>query len=581
MNKDMNDVNTSLEEDWSGKPGGRSAGWVFWLSLLCLALAIAIPRRLGLNRPVTPDEHLWLARSANFFMALARGDLARTYQSEHPGVTVMWAGAAGFLTRYPQYRASGPDQADSNEFNRYIRNAKGVSPLEILVAGRFFMVLGHTLILLLCFWYACRLIGTVPALISFLLVAFEPYHIALTRLLHLDGMLGNLMLLSLLAFIYYVERRGAWDLVVSAIAAGLGLLTKQPAVLMAPVVGLLTAYACWKNRGTQGDRLSSWLVKPGFWILGSWGLIMVLTVIALWPAMWVRPVQTISAIVTQGAGHFETDSDLPRYFNGRIIPSRDFGIQYWYFYPASYLYRSTPLVLAGLALAAWAFLKKRSPLDSSRGRSILLGLLLFVAVFTLFLGAGDKKFDRYLAPVYAPLDIVAGLGWSSLLLAFKKKSAHRILRYAPYAAALLVVALQAVLALKTAPYYLAYYNPMLGGAQQAANVLPIGWGEGLDLAAQYLNKKPNVGKLEVVAYYASGCFSYYFEGRTRETTFATDLTESDWQKFIESDYAVIYISQQQRKIGSAILDYVSHLKPEHSVWINGLEYARIYKLHPE
>jgi Dolichyl-phosphate-mannose-protein mannosyltransferase len=575
----MNDVNTSLEEDRSYKPDRRSAAWVTWLSLLCLALAIAIPRRLGLNRPVTPDEHLWLTRSANFFMALAHGDLARTYQSEHPGVTVMWAGAAGFLTRYPQYRLIGPNQADSNEFNRYIRNAKDVSPLDLLVAGRFFMLLGHTLILLLCFLYASQLIGTVPALISFLLVAFEPYHMALTRLLHLDGMLGNLMLLSTLAFIYYAEKRGTRDLIISAIAAGLGLLTKLPAVLLVPVVGLLTVYSCWKNKGAQGEGLSSWLIMPGIRILGSWGVIMVLTTVALWPAMWVRPVQTISAIVTQGAGHFETDSNVPRFFNGAIIPSKDFGIQYWYFYPVSYLYRSTPVVLAGLVLAAWAFLKKRAPLDSSRDRSVLLGLSLFSVVFTLFLGAGDQKFDRYLVPVYAPLDIVAGLGWSSLLLPLGKKSVRRSLRYASYAVALVIIALQASLALKTAPYYLAYYNPLMGGPQQAAKVLPIGWGEGLDLAAQYLNKKPNVGKLEVVAYYASGCFSYYFEGRTRETTFATDLTESDWQKFIESDYVVIYISQQQRKIGSAILDYVSHLEPEHSIWVNGLEYARIYKLH--
>jgi len=575
----MKDVNTSLEEDWSGNPGGRSAAWVTWLSLLCLALAIAIPRRIGLSRPVTPDEHMWLARSANFYMALAQGDLASTYQSEHPGVTIMWAGAAGFLTRYPQYRLSGLGQADSNEFNRYIRNVKGVSPLDLLVAGRFFMVLGHTLILLLCFLYASRLIGTIPALISFLLVAFEPYHIGLTRLLHLDGMVGNLMLLSLLAFICYAEKRAARDLVVSAIAAGLGFLTKLPAVLLVPVVGLLTVYACWKDRCAQGERLSSWLVKPGIRILGAWGLIMAMTIIALWPAMWVRPVQTITSLVTLGAGHFETDSNLPRYFNGKIIPSRDFGIQYWYFYPVSYLYRSTPVVLVGLALAAWAFLKKRLPLDSSRVRFVLLGLLLFSAVFTLFLGAGDKKFDRYLVPVYAPLDIVAGLGWSSLLLALGKKSARSSLRYTPYAAALVVIALQAVLALRTAPYYLAYYNPMLGGPKQAANVLPIGWGEGLDLAAQYLNKKPHVGKLEVVAYYASGCFSYYFEGRVRETSFSTELSESDWQKFIESDYAVVYISQRQRKIGSAILDYVAHLEPEHSIWINGLEYATIYKLH--
>jgi hypothetical protein len=192
--------------------------------------------------------------------------------------------------------------------------------------------------------------------------------------------------------------------------------------------------------------------------------------------------------------------------------------------------------------------------------------------------AGDIKVDRYVMPAYPPLDIIAGLGWSSLILSLYKRLAPGFSRYTPYLAAVAVIALQVVFTLNTYPYYLSYYNPLLGGIRQAQNVLPIGWGEGLDQAAQYLNKKPSAGKLEVITYFASGCFSYYFEGRVREIG-SSDLTEDDWQKFIESDYAVIYITQQQRKIGLPILDYVSRLEPEHSIWINGLEYARIYKLH--
>ena len=269
----MKDVNNLLEKDWSEKPGRGRAVYVYWLSLLFLALAIAIPRRLALNRPVTPDEHLWLTRSANFYTALAQGDLARTYQSEHPGVTAMWAGAAGFLIRYPQYRASGLGQVDSNQFNRYIRNVKDVTPLELLVAGRMFMLLGHTLILLAGYEYARRLLGVFPALVSFLLIAFEPYHVALTRLLHLDGMVSNLLLLSLLSFLTYVERRRLLDLVVSAIAAGLGLLTKLPAVLIAPIICLLIVYACWKDtRGRLGERFSR-LILPVIRILATWSLV--------------------------------------------------------------------------------------------------------------------------------------------------------------------------------------------------------------------------------------------------------------------------------------------------------------------
>jgi hypothetical protein len=283
-------------------------------------------------------------------------------------------------------------------------------------------------------------------------------------------------------------------------------------------------------------------------------------------------------VLIQGVGHLEADAGLLSQPDGEGLQDNGLSINEWYFYPLSYLFRSTPVVLAGIVLAAWAFLKKRTPLSSRTSRMTLMGLLLFTGIYTIALSIGEIKIDRYLLPVYPLLDIIAGLGWASLALSLSKSSAVGWRGYAPAGAVLGVIALQLVFTLKPYPYYLSYYNPLLGGIQLAQNVLPIGWGEGLDQAAQYLNKKPNAGRLVAITYFASGCFSYYFEGRARELV-SRDITEDDWQKFVESDYAVIYITQTQRKMGLPILDYVSLLEPEHSVWINGLEYARIYKLH--
>jgi hypothetical protein len=42
---------------------------------------------------------------------------------------------------------------------------------------------------------------------------------------------------------------------------------------------------------------------------------------------------------------------------------------------------------------------------------------------------------------------------------------------------------------------------------------------------------------------------------------------------------VIYIHQWQRNTPEKILDYLSAKIPEYSVWINGIEYARVYKIH--
>ena len=42
------------------------------------------------------------------------------------------------------------------------------------------------------------------------------------------------------------------------------------------------------------------------------------------------------------------------------------------------------------------------------------------------------------------------------------------------------------------PHYLAYYNPLLGGAPAAARLIPVGEGEGLREAAEWLNLQPTL-----------------------------------------------------------------------------------------
>jgi hypothetical protein len=119
----------------------------------------------------------------------------------------------------------------------------------------------------------------------------------------------------------------------------------------------------------------------------------------------------------------------------------------------------------------------------------------------------------------------------------------------------------------------------MGGGSRASAVMQVGWGEGLDEAARYLNQKEDAQKLKVIAWYPTGCFSYIFEGKERNFWLWTDINEDEWARFFESDYAVIYIGQQQRQLTKPILDYVASLTPERSIWLNGIEYARIYKIH--
>jgi hypothetical protein len=191
---------------------------------------------------------------------------------------------------------------------------------------------------------------------------------------------------------------------------------------------------------------------------------------------------------------------------------------------------------------------------------------------------GLKKFDRYLLPVYLPLDLIAGMGWACLAYWAFTLNETRAFKVGIYLALGTVIGAQFYFAVSSFPYYFSYYNPLMGGSGKAPEVMQIGWGEGMDQAARYLNSKPNADQLDVYAWYSRGCFSYLFDGHTYYVAPTFGEREEDMQNLLAADYAVIYIHQWQRNLPPVLLDYFRDKNPEKSIWIDGIEYARIYKI---
>jgi hypothetical protein len=128
--------------------------------------------------------------------------------------------------------------------------------------------------------------------------------------------------------------------------------------------------------------------------------------------------------------------------------------------------------------------------------------------------------------------------------------------------------------LQTNPYYLNYYNPLLGGDRKAQEVMLVGWGEGLDQAARYLNEKPGAEGMKIYSWSADGCFSYFFKGSAGTIDYDMDV-----RNLRRGDYVVFYLNQLQRQAPSdEILDYFAQFDPEHVVRIGNLDYAWIYDM---
>ncbi|GIV75678.1 MAG: hypothetical protein KatS3mg050_0072 [Litorilinea sp.] len=565
----------------------------FWA--LILALLIWLPRGLVLDRFVTADEHAWLTRSGNFYQALVRHDWANTFQRHHPGVTVTWAGALGFLMRYPAYAQDAPGQFGwlTEEIEPFLRE-QGHDPVALLAAGRSVAVLLITAVLLVAFGVTVRLLGLGPALLGFGLIALDPFHVAHSRLLHLDGLVSSFMLLAVVAFIHHLLNGDLRSLLLSAVATSLAWLTRSPALFLAPLAGLFTALhlvqsgvnttaeipgAPWarsfrrKPLANFGRDLRIWpgpmalssrVLRRWAWRLLLWGGVAAGLFVLLWPAMWVHPVESVRQIL-EAAETYAAEGHLkPTFFAGQVYG----GDPGFFFYPITYLWRSTPPVLVGLLLAAVAFLWRGAPFGERTARVTAVYLALYAGLFMLFMNVGAKKFDRYVLPSYLPLDLLAGAGWYALAVWLGRHWPRSRSRVAAMVG-VVVLGLQAGFTLPTAPYYLSYYNPLLGGSRRAPEVMMIGWGEGADQAARYLNSLPNARELVVASGYTNGPFSYFFQGRTLPIYF--------WH---QADYAVLYAQDFQRQLPSrAFITTFSRQTPVHVVRINGLDYAYIYDLH--
>lgn len=557
--------------------------WQFAAGCLLLGLALWLPRGLALDRFVTADEHAWLTRSGNFYRALAAGDWAATFQRHHPGVTVTWAGTLGFLNRYPDYAADAPRDFGwlTEEIEPFLRS-QGQEPIDLLAAGRGAAVAVITVTLLTAFVVAVKLLGLGPALAGFLLIAFDPFHIGLSRLLHLDGLLSSFALLTLLSFLAALEVRRWPLLIVSGGAAGLAWLTRSPGLMLVPFVAIVAIWELWRTYWVHADeaknsavdwRLSAYhfLGQP-FRMLIVWGLIGCVLFVLLWPAMWVEPVGSVRQILSAAQDYAEEGHLKPIFFAGQ----RYLGDPGTTFYLRSFLWRTTPLVLIGLLLAMGALVMGMTPLDQPTVRRTAGWLLLFALSFGLLMTLGAKKFDRYLLTAHLPLDLLAGLGWCALAAWVAKLVRVRQrgggiegLCIRPEASLLLVVlAIQAGLSLQTFPYYLSYYNQLMGGVTRAPAVMMIGWGEGGDQAAAFLAQQPNAAAQTVASAYTNGPFSYFYPGTTLPITF--------WHR---ADFAVVYVQDWQRRLPAPRqMAWFESLTPLHTVTINDIEYARVYDM---
>jgi 4-amino-4-deoxy-L-arabinose transferase-like glycosyltransferase len=588
--------------------------WSPALIALLLALIALPPRVLGLADFATTDEaYHWVARTERFANAVAEQRWAATAQTGHPGVTLMWLGSLG---RALERLVVGQGWAASP------------SPIEHLGWLRLPGALLEALLIPAAYLLLRRLLAPPTALVAALLWATAPYLIAHARLLHLDALLTSFVTFSVLLLLVATKDEGRrtkdegqsntkhdhlvalspchlvtlsvansrWSVVGSGVCAGLALLTKGPALILLPFAGLLLFFTADNRRPTTDDGRGSFIVRHSALVLARlraavplyllWLGVALLVVVLLWPALWVDPSGAFRNYLDEIISNGGRPNGAGQFFLGS--PVGDPGPL---FYPIAELFRMTPLTLIGLLalplalrrpatgerrptrthdqLVSWPVAGGRRP----SARRTLLALGAFVLFWMLVMTLGPKKFDRYVLPTWPAIEALAAAGliglYDVLPQAKAKNSEHRTKLYPlPVILCSLLLILTTVNLAWYHPYYLSYYNPLLGGGASAQRALLIGWGEGMDQVGAYLRQQPDITQGPVLS--ALGAtLQPFVPAPVRDVS---DLGAGP------ANYAVVYLESTQRADNQSFYTIIQQTIPLRTISIHSIEYARIYQL---
>ena len=550
---------------------------------ICLLFLLCVPRLFSLDAHWSSDETLWLRRSAQFMSAVKKAKFSETVIAYHPGVTTMWlAGLRTFFT-------------DPGVDVKNLTRARWFIGIVVCVGIGFASLLLY------------KLFGQWVALAGFVSLAYSPLFLAQTRRVHTDALAATFLLLTMLLFLRYCQNRHRHRyLIFSGIALGLALLSKSYALILLPL--LLLCLFLFREKG-----------KRDFWRHIAEGIVFLncsaLTVLILWPVFWTplfgvmalcifgvtlfllkslrnrrksigllllsslilvcvvfrRVVLTVWLVFDKVNWAVTTPHEVEHLFLGNVV--NDPG---WLFYPFVLSIKSTPLMLPLAVVGCLLLWKHRKQTkESARHFRMALSLVVGVLLFTVCLSATSKKFSRYLLPAFALLEILAGIGLVAFLKWIYAALRSRLGREptATYKTALTVIAcagfflIQVFPVLALHPYYGTYYN-LCWKVTDITKIITVGEASGLDVAANYLNKKPNADRMYVqVSPLATEFVRYYFRG------FAYRADRSIGNV---AAYEVVYIRDSQ--IGRVPQTGTLNGALEAVIPLNGIDHVWIYRI---
>lgn len=417
-----------------------------WILVLCIFLFSISIRLWNLNQMgKTWDEDAYVEWGYNFVNLTIKGDFGNPYWYKKSASPPLSSYLFGVPARFDINRY---DSKGNPVFNYDYTHVRLVSVL--------FSSLAVVLTVLFGWKYLSFFIGSSAGMILTMLPLFVGY----SQLATLESLIIFFFTATVFSFFNLLMNFSKKNILLTGILLGLALEVKYTNILLLPLMCIIYLIYIFNNKEKK------WLphIKSLIFIF----IIGLATFFVLWPMPWFH----LREVIEFNASLRYSPYSVPEVFFGNLMHVP----KLYYFI---YFLITTPFLILSFFLIG---LKK----ISDEKKWVLYSILAwFLFPFIQSIYNFRQHGIRYIIEIYTPLALIAAIGFDYIASKITKKALFKIILFAGVIIYLLVTLI------RITPYYLEYFNIVVGGTRNVyeKKLFQIGWwGQGIKEAANYLIK---------------------------------------------------------------------------------------------
>jgi dolichol-phosphate mannosyltransferase len=406
----------------------------------------------------TWDEPGYIEHGYNMINLLKKGDFGNSYfytTYDHPPLVKYFYG----LTAH--FDVKSIDQAGEPVFHYDYTYSRVFSA----VMGS----LSAALVFLIALSISTPFIAFSAAMIFLLL----PFFIGLSQLVTTESFLVFFFTLSVYMFFKLLQKHSYKIAIFVGVLTGLSVLIKQSNLMLFPLYFLF--YLVFYYYYREKTKLLNKKIIYSFVLII---LFSIITFVALWP----MPYPHLDYILDFNERVWLVKTAPPEVFWGRLILSPII------YFPTMF-FITVPLLIIVLFLFGFKYI------DRNRNWLYVSLIIWFLFPFLQSFYPWRMHGLRYIVQIYVPLSIIAAMGIAHLASFLSRKFKWKM--EALKSSFLILTIFYLLIILKgNSPYFLNYYNELVGGQKGVyeKRYFHLGWwGDGMREAALYLEKKAPKG----------------------------------------------------------------------------------------